>query len=153
MNRIKLFVAAAALLVVAVSCSEDDEPKKAQIERLKKECAAKPGENFWNDELNICQHDVELNFTRTNADEIYPWDKLKAQANIPEIRKVYIVPQGTFMDMDSLNFTWGFIDPVLKPALGVDPKVWGKGDFDNWDRLSARQKAWLQAYGWNQNSR
>jgi hypothetical protein len=141
------------IIFIAASCGKPDDPEKAELERLKKECAAKPGENFWNDELNICQHDVELNFTRTNADEIYPWDKLKAQANIPEIRKVYIVPQGTFMGMDSVNFAKGIIDPLLKPALGVDPKVWGKGDFDNWERLNAQQKAFLKEHGWNRDSR
>jgi hypothetical protein len=153
LKKSQLFLAAFALLTMVASCGKDDDPKKAEIERQKQECAAKPGENFWNDELNICQHDVELGFAFGKHDTIYPWEKLKAKADIPEIRKVYIVPHGSFRGLDSVNFDRMTIDPLLKPALNVDPKVWGKGDFNNWDLLNAKQKAFLKEHGWNRDSR
>jgi hypothetical protein len=75
MRYIKLLVAAAVLLMMAAasvfySCKK--EKPEDPVEKAKQECAAKPGENFWNDELNICQHiikqDVRLGWSLNGSD-------------------------------------------------------------------------------------
>ncbi|MDR0427409.1 MAG: hypothetical protein LBH12_02275 [Dysgonamonadaceae bacterium] len=139
-----------ALMPIANSCNNED-PVEAEKERQKQECAAKPGENFWNDELNICQHDTKYMFSKYDFSNIMPTDKIKASADSAQVRNIYLVTEEEWTNLADRNIN-NMINNVFKPAKKVSLKVKGKGNLKfKLGVINPADSLWLVQFGFTVN--
>jgi hypothetical protein len=138
-----------AVASVFYSCKKENP--EDQIEKAKQECAAQPGENFWNDDLSICQHNTTYTFNQDDSSNIDPTDKIKASADSASVCNVYLVPTGQWMNFSGKNIS-AWVERGLKPAIGVSPKVRGKGNFEfKPGVIEQSDSLWLVQQGWTVN--
>jgi hypothetical protein len=109
----------------------------------------KQGENFWNNELNICQHNTDIIYVQGDHDAVAP-EVIKKHTDSVAVKCLYIVPYDGRWTYSTSAIS-NVINNRLKPALGVSPKVKGKGNFEFMNPVTSADSLWLVQNGWTVN--
>jgi len=118
-------VVAVAATTVLAACKKKDEP--------------------------IVQHDTTYEFNQDNAFDVCTSSKIKASADSAQVRYVYLLTTGTWVNFGSKNIP-RMIDLWFKPAIEVSPKVKGKGNFEFKPGIAApADSLWFVQNGWTVN--
>ena len=96
--------------------------------------------------------DVELMFVKEDFN-IFESGVIRDLAEQPDIRTVYLVPDGSWVAYGHLNI-YDLVNDYLRPAINISPKVRGKGDFNFWPgaaSLVPQDSLWITQQGWTIN--
>ena len=103
-------------------------------------------------EIEPEQHDVEIVFDDTNADNILTFETLQNYANDKTIKAIYLVPTGHWNGLVDHNIT--YFRKNLQPLLNISSKIRGRGDFDFALGEASKVPAdsvWFVQQGWTIN--
>lgn len=97
--------------------------------------------------------DVELMFVKEDFN-IFESGVIRDLAEQPDIRTVYLVPDGSWIVYGQVS-VHDLVNDYLRPAINISPKVRGKGDFNFWPgaaSLVPQDSLWITQQGWTINS-
>ena len=105
------------------------------------------------DEPTPVQHDVELPFTKSTADDRLTFSILQGYINDPTVRNIYLVVEGDWNNYTPDNISQTR-DNFLEPRIKMSPKIRGRGDFHFTPGAASRvpsDSLWYIQQGWTIN--
>ncbi|MDR0814735.1 MAG: hypothetical protein LBN37_03170 [Bacteroidales bacterium] len=98
-------------------------------------------------------HDTTYTLSNIDNSNVYPPTKIKASADSVQVRNVYIVPVGDFLNFPAINI--GKMADYLKPIMEISPKIKGKGNFifEPGEATLSGDSLWYVQNGWTVNQK
>ena len=107
------------------------------------------------DEPSIPQHDVELPFSKTTADNRLTFEILQGYIDDASVRNIYLVVEGDWNNYTAANISQSR-DRFFQPRMEMSPKIRGRGDFTFTPGEASKvpsDSLWYIQQGWTINKR